>query len=67
MMSDVPIGCLLSGGLDSSVITAMVVREWVAKGGEAKDIRTFSIAMGGGTDIEYAEEVARFLGTTHTT
>lgn len=61
LMSDRKICCLLSGGLDSSLITSIVCS---LKG--AKNVDTFSIGMEGGTDTKYAEEVAKFLGTNHT-
>jgi asparagine synthase (glutamine-hydrolysing) len=66
LMSERPIGCLLSGGLDSSLITGLVVREHVKNGGKASDIRTFSIGMPGCPDLENAKCVADYLGTTHT-
>jgi asparagine synthase (glutamine-hydrolysing) len=66
MMSEKPIGCLLSGGLDSSLITSIVVKEHIRNGGKPSDIRTFSIGMKGSTDLKYARVVADFLGTTHT-
>jgi asparagine synthase (glutamine-hydrolysing) len=61
LMSDRKICCLLSGGLDSSLITSLVCRFL-----GAENVETFSIGMEGGTDTEHAEEVARFLGTKHT-
>jgi asparagine synthase (glutamine-hydrolysing) len=61
LMSDRKICCLLSGGLDSSLITSIVCK---LVGSE--NIETFSIGMEGGTDTQYAEEVSRFLGTKHT-
>lgn len=66
MMSERPIGCLLSGGFDSSLITSLVVREHIRNGGRASDIHTFSIGMKGSPDLKYAKIVADFLGTTHT-
>lgn len=66
MMSERPIGCLLSGGLDSSLITSIVVKEHIRNGGKASDIQTFSIGMKGAPDLKYAKIVADFLGTTHT-
>ena len=55
-MAEVKIGCLLSGGLDSSLVTALVVREARALGLEYK-IQTFSIGMEGSTDLEAARKV----------
>ena len=65
LMSERPIGCLLSGGVDSSLITSLVVREYVNNGGKASDIHTFSIGMTGSPDVKFADKVAKHLGTTH--
>lgn len=65
MMSDRPIGCLLSGGLDSSLIASLVVKEHIRNGGNPSDIKTFSIGMTGSPDLKYAKIVADYLGTTH--
>lgn len=64
--SDVPLGCFLSGGLDSSVIAAIAQRHLSENGGE--QLQTFSVAM---PDIrydesEYAREVAKHIGSNHT-
>lgn len=59
MMSDRPIGCLLSGGLDSSLIAALVARC------SSKPIHTFSIGMPGSTDLQYARIVAKHIGSYH--
>lgn len=61
LMTDRPMGCLLSGGLDSSVIAYLLTK---FLGGE--NVRTYSIGMDGSTDLEYARKVASFLGTKHT-
>jgi asparagine synthase (glutamine-hydrolysing) len=62
MVSDVPIGCFLSGGIDSSVIAAAMK----AAAGEQK---VLSFAMGFDDERyderKYAAEVARHLGTEH--
>lgn len=58
LMSDVPLGAFLSGGLDSSAIAALAVR---ATG----DLHTFSVGVEGSDDLEAAREVARHLGTRH--
>ena len=61
--SDRPIGCLLSGGLDSSLVASIASRE-LAKTG--KRLRTFSIGMEGGTDLKYARMVAEHINSIHT-
>lgn len=55
------IGCLLSGGLDSSLITALVSENFSNK----KDLNTFSIGLKDSVDLKYAQIVAKYLGTTH--
>ena len=58
LMSDVPLGAFLSGGLDSSAIAALAVR---AMG----ELHTFSVGVEGSDDLEAARAVARHLGTRH--
>lgn len=65
MMSDQPIGCLLSGGLDSSLICALVKQQFQKKGLSSRSLHTFSIGMPGSPDLKYAKLVADHLGTTH--
>ena len=60
-----PIACLLSGGLDSSLITALVHKLTVAQD-ETKRLETYSIGLNGSEDLKYARKVADFLGTNHT-
>jgi asparagine synthase (glutamine-hydrolysing) len=55
-----PIACLLSGGLDSSLITALVKRYYTGI------LETYSIGMAGSEDVRHAEHVAAYLGTKHT-
>ncbi|XP_013393300.1 asparagine synthetase [glutamine-hydrolyzing]-like [Lingula anatina] len=64
LMANRPIGCLLSGGLDSSLVTALVVKNAKEMGIKYK-IRTFATGMLGSTDIKAARKVADFLGTEH--
>ncbi|XP_053375174.1 asparagine synthetase [glutamine-hydrolyzing]-like isoform X2 [Mercenaria mercenaria] len=64
LMADRRIGCLLSGGLDSSLVTALVVKLAKELGMDYK-IQTFSIGMEGSTDLQAAKKVADFLGTEH--
>ena len=60
--SDRKIACLLSGGLDSSLIAALVNKYY------NKDslLETYSIGMPGSEDLKYAELVAKHLRTKHT-
>lgn len=57
--TDRPITCLLSGGLDSSIITALVKKNY--KG----ELHTWSIGLEGSEDLKYAELVANHLKTKH--
>jgi len=61
LMSDVPLGMFLSGGVDSSAIAAMIRRK---SGGPLK---TFSVGYAEGqySELNYAAEVARLVGTDH--
>ena len=61
---DRDIACLLSGGLDSSLITSLVNKYYKEKTG--KTVKTFSIGMIGSEDLKYAKTVADFLDTDHT-
>uniref|UniRef100_B8LLN0 Asparagine synthetase [glutamine-hydrolyzing] n=1 Tax=Picea sitchensis TaxID=3332 RepID=B8LLN0_PICSI len=68
LMTDVPFGVLLSGGLDSSLVAAVasrylagteVARQWGAK------LHTFCIGLQGSPDLKAAKEVADYLGSFH--
>jgi len=61
--TDRPIACLLSGGLDSSLITSLVCNYYQT---ETRKLETYSIGMQGSEDLRYAKIVADFLGTKHT-
>lgn len=64
LMADRRIGCLLSGGLDSSLTTALLVK--LSKElGITYPIQTFSTGMEGSTDLMAAKKVAEYLGTEH--
>ena len=60
LMSDRPIGSLLSGGLDSSLIVSILCKLI-----GAENVRTYSIGMKGSQDLAYAKIVADKLGTIH--
>jgi asparagine synthase (glutamine-hydrolysing) len=62
LLSDRPIGALLSGGLDSSLIAAIAARELKR---DNKKLHTFSIGMPGSTDLVYARMVAEFIKSKH--
>jgi len=60
LQSDAPIGFLLSGGLDSSLVCA------IAKKHMSKPMYTFSIGMDSDPiDLKYAKQVSNYLGTIH--
>ena len=61
LMSDRPVGCLLSGGLDSSIVTALVVRH-MAKPGV---VDTYAVGLEGSVDLKWARRVSEYLGTRH--
>jgi asparagine synthase (glutamine-hydrolysing) len=62
MISDVPIGVFLSGGLDSSLVVSMLSKK------HNKQINTFTIGFEDQdyNEAKYAKKVAAFLGTNHT-
>lgn len=63
-----PIACLLSGGLDSSLIAALVNKEIQnnnIKKMTQKKLKTFSIGLEGSEDLKYAKIVAEHLKTDH--
>ncbi|KAK9166595.1 hypothetical protein Scep_001786 [Stephania cephalantha] len=68
LMTDVPFGVLLSGGLDSSLVAAVASR-YLAKSEAARSwgsqLHTFCIGLKGSPDLRAAREVADYLGTRH--
>ena len=65
MVSDVPIGAFLSGGIDSSAVVGLMAKH------SARPIRTYSIGFGGAAaeqyynELPYARRVAKLFGTDH--
>ena len=58
-----PVACLLSGGLDSSAVTAVVCQFRKQHG--LPPVETYSIGMAGSQDLVFARQVADYLGTDH--
>lgn len=72
LMSDVPYGVLLSGGLDSSVISALA-KQYASKRIETDSrqdawwpqLHSFAVGLKGAPDLTKAREVAEHIGTVH--
>ncbi|CAH2065083.1 unnamed protein product [Thlaspi arvense] len=68
LMSDVPFGVLLSGGLDSSLVASITARH-LAETKAAKQFGTqlhsFCVGLEGSPDLKAGKEVAEYLGTLH--
>jgi asparagine synthase (glutamine-hydrolysing) len=61
LMSDVPLGAMLSGGLDSSLVVALMARRM------SRPVKTFSVGFAGASDneLDVARATARALGAEH--
>jgi len=60
--TDREVACLLSGGLDSSLITGLVCKFNPII---TEKVKTFSIGLAGSKDLKYAKQVSEFLNTEH--
>jgi asparagine synthase (glutamine-hydrolysing) len=58
------IACLLSGGLDSSIVTALVAKTLKLMG-RTEPLETYSIGFAGSDDLKFARIVADYVGTDH--
>ncbi len=72
LMSDVPYGVLLSGGLDSSIISA-IAKKYSSRRIETEDLKdawwpqlhSFAVGLVGSPDLAAAQKVANHIGTVH--
>jgi asparagine synthase (glutamine-hydrolysing) len=64
LMTERPVAALLSGGVDSSLIASLVARQLRELG--KPPLKTFCIGMPGSTDMKFAREVAKWIGSDHT-
>ena len=65
MMSDVPWGVLLSGGLDSSLVAAICARNVARRSANFPKLHSFTVGLKDSPDLIAAKRVANFLGTIH--
>jgi asparagine synthase (glutamine-hydrolysing) len=63
MLTERPVAALLSGGIDSSLIAALVARE--LRKTNSPPLKTFSIGFAGSEDLRYARMVAAWIGSDH--
>lgn len=59
LMSDVPLGVFLSGGLDSSIIAALVAEAVPGR------VHSFAVGFADSEDLAHARDVAKYIGTEH--
>jgi asparagine synthase (glutamine-hydrolysing) len=58
-----PVACLLSGGLDSSLVAGLAARYCKQQG---KVLETYSIGLPGSEDLKFSSKVAEHIGSQHT-
>jgi len=63
MLTERPVAALLSGGIDSSLIAALVAEE--LRAAKSPPLKTFSIGFAGSEDLRYARMVADHIGSEH--
>ncbi|XP_058823681.1 uncharacterized protein LOC131684646 [Topomyia yanbarensis] len=66
LQCDVPMGALLSGGLDSSLIASIATKIMRKRHGQDYRLKTYSVGLVGGPDFEYSRMVAEFIDSDHT-
>ena len=64
LLTERPVAALLSGGIDSSLIAALVQKELKAAG--KPPLETYTIGFEGSSDLKFAREVADHIGSKHT-
>ncbi|XP_058182307.1 asparagine synthetase [glutamine-hydrolyzing]-like [Rhododendron vialii] len=68
LMTDVPFGVLLSGGLDSSLVASIAARHLTGTKGAKQwgtQLHSFCVGLEGSPDLKAGKEVADYLGTVH--
>ncbi|CAN0902172.1 Asparagine synthetase [glutamine-hydrolyzing] 1 [Linum grandiflorum] len=67
LMTDVPFGVLLSGGLDSSLVASITARHFAETklARQCSQLQSFCVGLEGSPDLKAAKEVAEYLGTVH--
>uniref|UniRef100_A0A1Q3FDF4 Asparagine synthetase [glutamine-hydrolyzing] n=1 Tax=Culex tarsalis TaxID=7177 RepID=A0A1Q3FDF4_CULTA len=66
LQCDVPMGALLSGGLDSSLIASIATKVMRKRNGLDYRLKTYSVGLIGGPDFEFSKMVADYIGSDHT-